>query len=98
MSWNYRILVYPDHGDYYFRLHEVYYDKDGSPTKYSERAANIGGGSLEEMKGVMTNMAEAFSKPLINGNKFPTEFILCVHDKNVDECKECQIAISNMPI
>jgi hypothetical protein len=43
MTWNYRIIAFPDHQ----AVHEVFYD-DGRPVSYTERPATfVGDGDLE---------------------------------------------------
>jgi len=53
MTWNYRILIYT--GDVnggssdQYRLHEVYYDSDGTPQGWTADPADFGGETVHEV-------------------------------------------------
>jgi hypothetical protein len=46
-------------------IHEVYYDEDGNPNGYTERALSPFGESLEELKNDLLYMLKAFEKPIL---------------------------------
>jgi len=47
-KWSYRMIAIPDGEDYYFQIHEIYWDKDGEPTGWSD-AVGAGGNSPMEL-------------------------------------------------
>ncbi len=55
--WNYRII---NHGDYY-ALHEVFYDDDGTPVTYCERA-EITGKTVDEIGQYLKQMTKDYTK------------------------------------
>lgn len=76
MSWNHRLMAYEDGDEYYFRVHEVYYDKEGKPDGYTQEGVTVGGNSLEELRLVLYRMGLCLDKPILwAGDKFPQEFI-----------------------
>ena len=63
MSWNYRIMTL-DKG-VSWGIHEVYYDENGKPNGYTERALQPSGGSLEELRDDLLYMLKAFEQPIL---------------------------------
>jgi len=51
MAWNYRVVEYTDGSG--FGLHEVYYDKDGTPTRMTKRPCGF---FSEELHGLHESM------------------------------------------
>ena len=66
MSWNYRIVArkYGD-DEYYYDIHEVYYDNDGSIKMWTRDGVGIGGYSVEELRSAYKMYGVAFNKPLL---------------------------------
>ena len=75
MSWNYRILQYPDGEDNFFQIHEVYYNDKGEPNSYTANGVTVAGESKESLKWVLEKMEEALDKPILSEKNFPKVFI-----------------------
>jgi hypothetical protein len=65
MSWNYRVIRYPETEDSAFAIHEVYYDKEGRPTSWAENPIAPLGDNLLELRAEVEYMLEAFDKPVL---------------------------------
>ncbi len=80
MSWNHRILAKEyKHLDgtteIYFQIHEVYYDKKGTPNGYTENPVHVGGESIQDIQWTLKHMKECMKKPILwEGERFPKEF------------------------
>lgn len=76
MGWNHRILAHDDgDGQFYFQMHEVYYDENGKPDSYTKNAVTIAGENLKAITWSLNKMKEARKKPvLLAGDKFPEEY------------------------
>lgn len=76
MSWNNRVLVHEDsEGDYFFQIHEVYYNEDGSPRGYTARGTTPHGNSIEDIDWGLDMMKKCLNKPILwAGDRFPEEF------------------------
>lgn len=75
MTWNYRILAHKDKNEWFFEIHEVYYDNNGKPEGYTENGVSVGGESLKGIEWTLDKMKECVNKPiLLAGDKFPMEF------------------------
>ena len=90
MSWNYRICTHlfsykkafvnnkkmAENKDVrIFAIHSVYYDKDGVPEGSSRDAENLGGfETLEDLKGNIDKVNEAFNKPILDLDDWPKEW------------------------
>lgn len=73
MSWNYRVIEYVEpEDDPWWAIHEVYYDDDGKPIRYTEEPAWAM--SLEDMGGslswVLDRMRDALSRPVLKESDF----------------------------
>lgn len=76
-TWNYRILVHVYKEETYFMVHEVYYNKDGVPDRYSAKPVRAGGEDLEDIENNIKKFMEALKKPVLwLGDKFPDEYII----------------------
>ena len=74
MNWNYRIIETEENGEIFLNIHEVYYDKDGTPNGYTENPVTVNGEVVEDLKWVLNKMIECLDKPiLLGGEKFPQE-------------------------
>ncbi len=73
MSWNHRLLAHKDGEDYYYQIHEVYYDEKGKPNGYTERGISVGGDNLEGVNWVLDRMRECLNKPILSVDNFPKE-------------------------
>ena len=74
MSWNYRVVSYTDvEGETHLGIHEVYYDKDGRPSMYTESAMAPYGETLEELTKDLEHMRVALTKPVLTEEDFTKE-------------------------
>ena len=74
MSWNYRILAHKDGEDWFFQIHEVYYDKEGKPNSYTANGISVGAESVEGINWVLGKMKECLDKPILSVENFPETF------------------------
>jgi hypothetical protein len=74
MSWNHRILAHKDGDDWYFQIHEVYYDEKGQPSSYTENGVSIGSENIEGISWVLDKMKECVNKPILSVDDFPREW------------------------
>lgn len=73
-TWNHRVLAHktPNKDEVYFMVHEVYYNKDGTPDLHTERSASVSGGSIKEIKKTIDRMQLCLTQPILwGGEKFP---------------------------
>lgn len=56
-----------------FEIHEVYYDRDGKPSSYTQNPIIPTGDSIPELMGDLTYMMEAFKKPILTPQDFPKD-------------------------
>lgn len=57
----------------HFGIHEVYYDKEGRPSMYTESAMAPYGETLEELSEDVNHFAAAFTKPVLSTSDFDKE-------------------------
>jgi len=77
MSWNHRILAHEHDGEVYLQIHEVHYNENNIPVRYTERAVFIGGENLKSITWTLNKMLECRTKPILwAGEKFPNEYKL----------------------
>lgn len=82
MSWNHRVLATVEYHlnnepEICFSMHEVYYDKNGIPDRYTSEPIRISTDSMEGMKWILDRMQECLTKPVLwAGPKFPQEYEL----------------------
>ncbi len=75
MSWNYRILAYVKNKEVWFKIHSVYYDKDGIPNGYSSNPESVESDSLDGVKWNLKKMKECLKKPILyEGDRFSEEY------------------------
>jgi len=75
MGWNHRILAHEDGELMYFQIHEVYYDKEGTPNGYTTNGVSVGGYTIKSITWALNKMKECRAKPvLFAGDKFPDEY------------------------
>lgn len=66
MSWNYRILRHTDpDSTRVFAIHEVYYDAQGEPERWTERAAAPQGESYKELTLDLAQYQQAFQRHVL---------------------------------
>jgi hypothetical protein len=74
MSWNHRVLAHKDGNDWFFQIHEVYYDNQHVPNGYTENPVTVGGESLDAVRWVLDNMKDCVDKPILSAENFPNEW------------------------
>jgi hypothetical protein len=69
-------MVQPDKDDYFFSVHEVHYEKDGTPYAYSKEPASVAGSCIDDLTFALNKMKDAIlNKPVLWANeRFPEEF------------------------
>jgi hypothetical protein len=76
-KWNYRILAHEHKGEIYFLVHEVFFNKDGIPDRYSDNPSEIGGDSIDDICWTIDAIRDAALRPILwAGEKFPAPYIL----------------------
>jgi len=74
MSWNHRVLAHKDGEDWYFQIHEVFYNETGRPDSYTAQGVGVGAENLEGLVWVLDKMKECLSKPILSVDDFPNEW------------------------
>lgn len=63
MSWNYRVIC----GDgETLAIHEVYYDQDGVPARWTARPVGVMSETPEGLSDALAQMANALTKPILH--------------------------------
>ena len=75
MGWNHRILAHKDGYDYYFQIHEVYYDENGIPNSYTSNDVSVRSESLEGINWILDKMKDCINKPILSEENFPDEWL-----------------------
>lgn len=67
MTWNYRVVkhTHSDGKEEWYTIHEVYYDKHGNITGYTDRATPFGD-NLSELKNDLRYMRQACRQPILD--------------------------------
>jgi len=67
MSWNHRVIASRDAKtkEFYFQIHEVYYDDDGKPKAHTAEPVSVGGNTLQDIRWTLNRMQEATKKPFL---------------------------------
>jgi len=74
MGWNHRILAHEFKGEIFLQIHEVYYNENGIPDSYTERAISVGSETIKGITWTLNKMLECRNKPILwAGDKFPCE-------------------------
>lgn len=65
--WNHRVIKkkYKGTKQYYYEIHEVYYDEDGKIYGWTENACEVYGESLQDLKNGYKQMESAFKLPIL---------------------------------
>lgn len=71
MSWNFRVLAHKDGDDFYYQIHEVYYNRKGKPESYTEKGVSIGSDCLDGIKWTLKEMKKCLKKPILSVENFP---------------------------
>lgn len=74
--WNHRLLASESNGELFFSIHEVYYDKNGSPEGYTKNPIYVGAENVDGVKWVLSKMMKCLQKPILwSGDRWPEEYI-----------------------
>lgn len=81
--WNHRVIKHKQHPsrtgtEYWYGIHEVYYDEDGNPSLYTERPVGVltedwGEGEeycMENLKETLNWMQDCLSQPILSEEDF----------------------------
>lgn len=73
--WNHRVIkTGPDkYGDYWYTIHEVFYNKDKKPNGYTIEAIPAGSESLDGLKEVLQWMIDGTHQPVLTDEDFVQE-------------------------
>ena len=80
MSWNYRVMEFvTPMGAQFFEIHEVYYDENGRPIRYTENPAIVQ--VVEEdvvlsLMWILEKMGEAVGKPVLRDIDFNDDGVI----------------------
>mgnify|MGYP001235108570 CR=1 FL=1 len=72
--WNHRVLAHKDGEDWFFQIHEVYYNDEGKPISYTTNAISVGAESIKDIKWVLKEMKKSLEKPILSVENFPNEW------------------------
>ncbi len=74
-TWNYRVMIDDSGGENQttYSIHEVFYDKQGSPEDYERMPETMLSDDLEQLFWCLEHYIKAFSAPMISIPNFPTE-------------------------
>jgi hypothetical protein len=71
MKWNYRLLAHVDGDDYFFQIHEVYYNKKGKPISFTKKGVIPSGSTVNEVLVSLDEMSMCAKKPILSAERFP---------------------------
>jgi hypothetical protein len=75
MSWNYRVLAYEVGKHVVFKIHEVYYNEDGTPDASTVESCKMEIEDATDFRFMLIQMLECLDKPILWGDsKFPEEY------------------------
>lgn len=74
MSWNHRVLAHKDGKNWFFQIHEVYYNEKGKPISYTANGVSVGGETVKDINWVLDKMKECTNKPILSAHNFPKEW------------------------
>ena len=65
MTWNYRIIKHDTAESVYFAVHEVYYDKQGNITNWTQNPIDITGDSAKEIARTLQMILTDTKQPVL---------------------------------
>ena len=75
MGWNYRVLAYEVGKNVVFKIHEVYYNVDGSPDASTVESCKMEIEDATDFRFMLIRMLECLDKPILWGDgRFPEEY------------------------
>lgn len=69
MTWNYRIIKHEENNEFYYMIHEVFYNNKGKSDSWTKEGIAPFGETLFMLKKDYKQMAEAFSHPVLEIKK-----------------------------
>ena len=77
MRWNYRVIKHEQGECVFYELHKVYYDDNGLPDRFTDKAVSIVGNNLNDIEWSLKKIKKAIKKPIISAKNFPNEIEIC---------------------
>jgi hypothetical protein len=75
MGWNYRVLAYEVGKNVVFKIHEVYYNEDGTPDASTVESCKMEIEDATDFRFMLIRMLECLDKPILWGDgRFPEEY------------------------
>ena len=75
MGWNYRVLAYEVGKHVVFKIHEVYYNEDGTPDASTIESCKMEIENATDFRFMLIRMLECLDKPILWGDsRFPEEY------------------------
>jgi hypothetical protein len=75
MGWNYRVLAYEVGKNVVFKIHEVYYNEDGTPDASTVESCKMEIDDATDFRFMLILMLECLDKPILWGDgRFPEEY------------------------
>ena len=74
MSWNHRVIAYREGREFWYQIHEVYYDENGVPEMYTKGAVTVVASTFKALDWQLDRLKECLSKPILSAENFPEEF------------------------
>ena len=76
-TWNHRVLCHKSKNpncedEVYFQIHEVYYNKKGTPTSYTING--VSGEGYAALQWVLSEMQTCLTKGVLDADNFPNEY------------------------
>lgn len=76
MTWNHRVIAYREGSEFWYEIHEVYYDENGVPEMYSKGAVSVGANAFKDLDWQLDRLKECLKMPILSAENFPEEFKL----------------------
>lgn len=74
--WNYRILAHKEEDkSWLFQIHEVHYNKDGTPDTYTKEPVPVVGETIKDIDWALQKMRHSLDNPILSAEKFPKPWL-----------------------
>jgi hypothetical protein len=75
MGWNYRVLAFEVGKNVLFKIHEVYYNEDGTPDASTVESCKMEIEDATDFRFMLIRMLDCLDKPILWGDgRFPEEY------------------------